>query len=286
MNKHYTKIFILLFITLLCFSMFSIVVSCNNQENNNDTSNGVNNNDNQENSEGLINKHTDLTLDDSNYEIHYFAQWDLEIDFPYHPVDGYWEEMKEVGYFKIYYDDAGRIIQHERIQNDNALRIARYSYENNIKIIKWYKNFNLDGNALGCDSIKYYPSNWIESLTEYDKNEKVILEINYEELKKEGEGFKRLNYISNANNEKKIYIETIYVENKLSNSPKYLRKKETKKIAFGKYKDQWFSISRYSQEGELDRIDDNETINEDEQTYSTYIEEQFPEYFSASGFLY
>ncbi len=228
--------------------------------------------------------------DESQYTIRYSAQWDFEEDYPYDWVDEYWKEMGNVGFFKYYYNKDGNIVLHARLQNEKPLRVAVYKYDNGKKTIEWQKDYSAEtGLPRGYDVLTYYPDSRIETFTEYkieNGKEKEIMKIKYEQIKKANEIYERTSHYYNAKDEEKIYSIASYIkiENVAYKAPEYIKQKEVKYVAFGKYKGSWFAISRYSQNGEFEKIDVNETLTDDGQTYQSYVEKEFPEYFNAFNY--
>ena len=280
-----------LFFISIFFLLTILFISCSN-ENSRTPQDTVNNNQNEvdaNNNEVYDNIETEAIVnfkEDDYKTVSYFAQWDLEEDFPYDSVDNYWHEMTENGYYKFYYDEKGTIIGHERIQNDNiVVRFAKYTYDKDKKKkIEWWKNYDaVTKKPTGCDIMTYTTDGYIKTLTETNGNNKILMKIKYGKIKKTTEGIERISRIYDGSDKEKIYIKATFIENKFDESIKYIKQKETKYIANGKYKDQWFTIVRYSQVGEINKTDENETKNDEGKTFVQYIEQDFPSYFSEAS---
>ncbi len=233
--------------------------------------------------EEIINE---VILPDDQYKVHYYAQWEMEIDFPYDKVDDYWEEMTDIGYFKFFYDQNDQIVQHIRYQEGRPARIAFYNHlDDGGKEIQWTKNYDYKtGKPNGYDFLTYYPSGRIKSLTEYKVNEngdeEVLMKIEYNQIQtKEGKPQNIVRYY-NSEGKEMMYAENEYQENNYTDYPQYLKAKKTMYVAFGEFKDKWFSIIRYNDAGEIIQTQENEMEAEEGLIIPDYMAREFPEYFS------
>lgn len=264
--------------SIVLLSILSLIfINCNNTESN-EINNIYNNKD-----ENSVYRIEDIIPSEEDYEVHYFGQWDFEEDYAYDPVDEYYDEMHDVGFFKFFYDEKGNVVAHARFQNNQSVKVAEYEYKGDKKRIIWRSDYSSDtGKPKKYQILDYYPDGRIKKLEEHEVIEgkdKTTLKIEYDEFKPDGDTAKRVHHIYDSNGKERIYTISEYSKNKYSDKPKYLKVKETDYIAFGEYKDKWFSVTKYTEGGEYQYIDINETKNDKGDTYQAYIERSFPEYF-------
>ncbi len=279
----------ILFVSMMINACGDNTSSNNDNDGNEESTDGQNNGTDNSEEDEISNENpmeiiNEKILPDNNYEVHYFAQWEMGIDYPYDNVDEYWEEMHDIGYFKFFYDNDNRIIQHVRYQEERPQRIAFYDYSDD-KQIKWTKNYDYKtGKHSEYDILTYYPTGRIKNFTEYKVNDngedKVIMKVEYTQIKLEEDTPKNIIRYYNSEEKEMMYAETEYHKNNYSDYPEYLKSLETRYVAFGEYKDKWFSITRYNDAGEVIQIQENEMEAEEGLILPDYMYREFPEYFS------
>lgn len=293
----------ILFICIILTLIFFMLINCNNSANTNekndsenttsnddgDSGNDENGNDENENPEESVTykeiiKNL-LPEGENTYEIHYFADWDFEEDYPYNNIDNFWEETYNEGFFKFYYDKTGNKVANIRLQNNTPIKTALYNHKSNTKTIKRVKHYNSKtGEPEIFDIIEYYPNGRIKALKAYsvvDDKETLFMKIEYSEIEEKNGEYIRISRYYDEDGKEKIYAETKYqyiASGLYEEAPQYIKEEVIRYVGFGEHKDKWFSILRYV-DGEPKNLDINETKTEEGKTYEQYMENNFPQFF-------